>query len=1167
MRPSRIIGIIVVLALAAGGYAWYQARNGDGGPRYRMARVERGPLQAVVVASGTLNAVTTVQVGSQISGQVKEIYADFNTPVKKDQIIARIDPSTYELRVSQASADVEAAKSAVAVARSQFAAQMAEAGRVKVNLADAQRDYERKKMLVAKNFISPSDRDKAKTLLDATREQLKSVEAQIKVSQAQIGSALAAVKQREALLKQAQVDLERTIIRAPVDGTVILRNVDAGQTVAASLQAPVLFTIAQDLRDMQVEAAIDEADVGRLKVGQTATFTVDAFPRRSFSGEIRQIRKSPQNVQNVVSYTVVISAANPDLALLPGMTANVRVVVDQRDNALKLPNAALRFRPPGASEPAPAAAAAAPQARAQAAQEQRERLASARSSSTRRRRRSWSRSTPTRGRASPSCARSRARPSAGACSSASAPKCAPRSARCSAREQKAAYEKIAGARDARGAAASGRVWILAQGEPQAVDLRLGLSDGTSTEVLSGPLKEGDEVVVGLLEARSEGPSRAAHAPVLMPDALIHTRGLVKVYTVGDNTIRALDEVERGDRARRVRGGDGSLGLRQVHLHESARLPRPARPRASTCWRDGACPSSAGDELAEVRNRNIGFVFQSFNLLPRTAALENVELPLFTPASRRTSGTSGRSACSPGSAWASALQHQPAQLSGGQQQRVAIARALVTQPVLILADEPTGALDSRTSLEIMALFQDLNASGMTVVLVTHEPDVARFARRVLRFLDGRLVGDVTRRPRMPARSSRGAGRVMKLGALLRIALRALAANKLRSALTMLGIIIGVAAVIVMIAVGAGAQARVAEQIRALGSNLLLILSGARTQGGVRLSVGSTYTITEDDAIAINREIPEAIAAPALRGGAQVIWGNANWATQIYGTTPEYLEVREWPLAEGRGFEAAEMSGAGKVCIVGQTVVKQLFGGADPLGQVIRIKRVPFTVVGVLSAKGQSMMGTDQDDIIIVPIGTARNRVLGRANIAAQRSVSVIWVKAARGLRHQAGRGRGARAAAPAPSPAAGRRRRLFAAQPGRHHGRAGSLEPRARAAAGGGGVRVAGGGRHRHHEHHAGVGDRAYARNRAAHGARRAHARHSRAVPGRGRDAFAHRRPGRRAARRRRIDRHRERRRLEHRALGPLDPARGRLRRRDRRVLRLLSCAQGGSAQPRRSPAL
>jgi putative ABC transport system permease protein len=237
--------------------------------------------------------------------------------------------------------------------------------------------------------------------------------------------------------------------------------------------------------------------------------------------------------------------------------------------------------------------------------------------------------------------------------------------------------------------------------------------------------------------------------------------------------------------------------------------------------------------------------------------------------------------------------------------------------------------------------------------------------------------------------------MNLLATLRVALRALSINKLRSALTMLGIIIGVAAVIVMIAVGAGAQARVEEQIRSLGSNLLLILSGARTQGGVRLGVGSSYTLSQDDAIAINREIHEALAAPALRGGAQVIWGNSNWATQIYGTTPEYLDVRQWPLAAGRGFEPAEMSGAGKVCLVGQTVVRQLFGNTDPLGQIVRIKRVPFTVIGVLENKGQSMMGTDQDDIIIVPIATARSRVLGTANLAKQRAVSTIWVKVAEG----------------------------------------------------------------------------------------------------------------------------------------------------------------------------
>ncbi|HEX6317254.1 MAG TPA: HlyD family efflux transporter periplasmic adaptor subunit, partial [Burkholderiales bacterium] len=314
--PLKLALVVLVVAAAAAG-AWYgwQARDGGGELRYRLAKVERGPMAAVVAASGTLNAVTTVQVGSQISGQVKEIHADFNTPVKKGQVIARIDPATYELRVNQARADLDAAESAVAVARSGLSAQEAELGRVKIELLDAGRDFERKKMLVDKKFISPAELDKARTVLDTTREQLKAVQAQIKVNEAQVRTALAAVKQRESLLRQAQVDLERTIIRAPVDGTVILRNVDAGQTVAASLQAPVLFTIAQDLRDMQVEAAIDEADVGRLRAGMPASFAVDAFPRRSFEGEIRQIRKSPQNVQNVVSYTVVISARNPDLAL------------------------------------------------------------------------------------------------------------------------------------------------------------------------------------------------------------------------------------------------------------------------------------------------------------------------------------------------------------------------------------------------------------------------------------------------------------------------------------------------------------------------------------------------------------------------------------------------------------------------------------------------------------------------------------------------------------------------------------------------------------------------------------------------------------------------------------------------------------------------------------
>jgi putative ABC transport system permease protein len=238
--------------------------------------------------------------------------------------------------------------------------------------------------------------------------------------------------------------------------------------------------------------------------------------------------------------------------------------------------------------------------------------------------------------------------------------------------------------------------------------------------------------------------------------------------------------------------------------------------------------------------------------------------------------------------------------------------------------------------------------------------------------------------------------VKIGSLLRIALRALAVNKLRSALTMLGIVIGVGAVIVMIAVGAGAQARVEEQIRALGSNLLLVMPGSTTAGGVRMGFGSGSTLTEDDVLAINREIPEALAAPALRGSAQAIWGNANWSTQVFGVTPEYLDVRQWPLVAGRSFEPGEMAGAAKVCLIGATVAKQLFGAADPLDQSIRIKRVPFTVIGVLDVKGQSLMGTDQDDLILMPIKTARSRVLGTASAARNRTVGTIWVKVADGL---------------------------------------------------------------------------------------------------------------------------------------------------------------------------
>src|SRR6185369_5854485 len=237
--------------------------------------------------------------------------------------------------------------------------------------------------------------------------------------------------------------------------------------------------------------------------------------------------------------------------------------------------------------------------------------------------------------------------------------------------------------------------------------------------------------------------------------------------------------------------------------------------------------------------------------------------------------------------------------------------------------------------------------------------------------------------------------MNLLSLLKVALRALAINKLRSALTMLGIVIGVAAVIVMTAVGAGAQQRVAEQIQSLGSNLLLIVSGSVSAGGARTGLGSTLTISEDDSAAIAREVPNASTAAVLRGTVQAVAGNQNWSTVVFGTTQDYIAIRQWVVGAGRAYDAADESGAAKVCLIGRTVARQLFGDADPVGQVIRIKRVPFTVIGLLDAKGQSLLGTDQDDTILMPISTARRRVLGAANLAKQRSVGAIWVQVAEG----------------------------------------------------------------------------------------------------------------------------------------------------------------------------
>lgn len=338
------IALLVMLAVAAV-WAWQPWKQTDAGPQFRLGKVERGGLSATVSASGALNALVTVQVGSQVSGLIKEIHADFNAEVKRGQVIARLDPETFETRVAQADADVKAAASGAEVARGTALVRQVEESKARIALDDATRTLERKRALVAQQFIAPAELDTAQAAADTAREQLRLVKADVGVALAQVASATAGIAQRQAALRQARVELGHTVIRSPVEGVVISRNVDVGQTVAASFQAPVLFVIARDLAKMEVNVALDEADVGRVQPGQKVRFSVDAFPGERFTGQVSQIRKAPQSNNNVTTYSVMATVANPELKLLPGMTANARVLTEERSAVLKVPNEALRFRP------------------------------------------------------------------------------------------------------------------------------------------------------------------------------------------------------------------------------------------------------------------------------------------------------------------------------------------------------------------------------------------------------------------------------------------------------------------------------------------------------------------------------------------------------------------------------------------------------------------------------------------------------------------------------------------------------------------------------------------------------------------------------------------------------------------------------------------------------
>jgi len=320
------VGAIIVVAVVAS-----VSFRGEDKPQYFTSKADRGDIHEVVEATGTINAVITVQVGSQDSGTISHLFVDFNSKVKKGQIVAQIDPALFRGAVLQATADLANAKANVASARANL-------DKAKATEIQTKADYERTVGLVKESVMSPQQLDLAKANRD-------SASASVSSAAALVTQALAQVQQKDAALTVAQTNLDYTTIHAPIDGTVIARNVDVGQTVAASLQAPTLFTIAQDLTKMQVYASTDESDVGMIKNGQIVTFKVDAFPRDAFTGRVSQIRMNATTVQNVVTYNTVIDFNNPELKLFPGMTAYITIPVAAASNVLRVPNGALRYKP------------------------------------------------------------------------------------------------------------------------------------------------------------------------------------------------------------------------------------------------------------------------------------------------------------------------------------------------------------------------------------------------------------------------------------------------------------------------------------------------------------------------------------------------------------------------------------------------------------------------------------------------------------------------------------------------------------------------------------------------------------------------------------------------------------------------------------------------------
>ena len=471
----------------------------------------------------------------------------------------------------------------------------------------------------------------------------------------------------------------------------------------------------------------------------------------------------------------------------------------------------------------------------------------------------------------------------------------------------------------------------------------------------------------------------------MNGIILELKEVHKHYQNGATTVRALDNVsltvQRGEFVA-VMGQSGSG--KSTLMNIIGCLDRPTTGSYRVLGKEAA--HLAPDQLAALRRETFGFVFQRYNLLATATAGENVEIPSVYAGLPKQKRAQRAGALLQRLGLGDRTDHRPAELSGGQQQRVAIARALVNDPPVILADEPTGALDSKSGEEVLSLLKELHAEGRTIILITHAENVARHASRIVQIQDGRITEDSgVREHQAPVASAddqrpdaNGVNFAASLQEALVTAWRSLRVNLFRTVLTLLGIIIGVAAVVAMLAVGEGSRQKVLDRISAFGTNLMLVRPGA---AGIR-NAGDIATLVPEDAAAIKALPNIETALPERSGRMTVRYGNLDYQTTVQGTGEDFPSARDWKVAEGQFFNSEDMKLYAPVVVLGRTVAKTLFaGGASPVGQYVLLRNVPFLVIGVMTEKGASPNGSDQDDVIFVPINTGLIRLFGKTYLSS------------------------------------------------------------------------------------------------------------------------------------------------------------------------------------------